>query len=180
MRSPLFWDLTQLRLVVCYRRFGTTSRSNLQRSSSATRRVKHQEVSSRITWPLQMGSIGCHETSETNYHSTQPNITEERRYHLHGVGRWNYTNRDVMLSDQYGWSLPAARHVMKTDAAMWADQTGVGIAAESVERYRSDRRVPSYIRDLQLLTLIHKVFCITAEILPFILPSDTRGPLRNV
>ena len=29
MSSQLFWDFTQIRLVVCYRRFGTKYRSNL-------------------------------------------------------------------------------------------------------------------------------------------------------
>jgi hypothetical protein len=34
MRSSLFWDVTQSRLVVSYQRFGTTYRSYLQGSSS--------------------------------------------------------------------------------------------------------------------------------------------------
>ena len=34
MRSALFWDFTQRRMVVPYRRFGTTDRSNLQWSRS--------------------------------------------------------------------------------------------------------------------------------------------------
>ena len=32
MKSPLFWDVTQRRMAVSYRRFGTTYRSNLQDS----------------------------------------------------------------------------------------------------------------------------------------------------
>jgi hypothetical protein len=31
MRSVLFWDITQRRVVTLYRRFGTTYRSHLQR-----------------------------------------------------------------------------------------------------------------------------------------------------
>jgi len=34
LRSSLFWDATQRRLVVTYRRFGTTYRSHLQGSGS--------------------------------------------------------------------------------------------------------------------------------------------------
>ena len=45
LRSALFWDLTQLRLVIPYRSFGTTYRSHLQ----------------------ELGPIGCLETSVLNY-----------------------------------------------------------------------------------------------------------------
>jgi hypothetical protein len=68
MRSELFSDITQLRVVIMYRRFGTTSRSPLQRS--------------RKSWtysPLKMGPRGCPETSAQNYHSALRNIREERR-----------------------------------------------------------------------------------------------------
>ena len=37
LRSALFWDFMQHRMVVCYRRFGTTYRSHLQGSSSLRR-----------------------------------------------------------------------------------------------------------------------------------------------
>jgi hypothetical protein len=33
MTSALFWDITQRRVVILYRRFGTTYRSNLKGSS---------------------------------------------------------------------------------------------------------------------------------------------------
>jgi len=33
-KFSLFWDVTQHRLLVCYRRFGTTCRPNFQGSSS--------------------------------------------------------------------------------------------------------------------------------------------------
>jgi hypothetical protein len=59
MRSALFCDVTQRRLVVIYRRCGTTY------------------------WSLKMGPIGCPAMSVTNYESTVRKITEERRPHLH-------------------------------------------------------------------------------------------------
>jgi len=46
------------------------------RSSSCAR------SSSRTSWPLKMGPIGCPETSVWNYHSTLLNIPEECRSHL--------------------------------------------------------------------------------------------------
>jgi len=49
-RSTLFWDFTQRRIVVSYRRFGTNHQSHIQGSDSPRR-------------PLKMGTIGCHETS---------------------------------------------------------------------------------------------------------------------
>jgi len=41
---------------------------------------KGQEI--RISWPLNMGQIGCPETSAMKYHSTLRNTSEESRYHL--------------------------------------------------------------------------------------------------
>ena len=38
MRSALFWDITHRRVVILYRRFGTTYRSHLQRSRSQRRK----------------------------------------------------------------------------------------------------------------------------------------------
>jgi hypothetical protein len=49
MRYSLFWHVTQCTLVVSYQRFGTTHRFHLKGSSS--------------TWPLNLGRIGCFETS---------------------------------------------------------------------------------------------------------------------
>ena len=65
MRSLLFWDVTQRRLVIIYRRFGTTYLSRLQGSSSSAR-------------PLKIRPIRCPETSVNNYQSTLRNIPEER------------------------------------------------------------------------------------------------------
>jgi hypothetical protein len=76
MQPLLFWDVTQRRLVVCYRRFGTTCPSHIQGSRSPRR---------TSAWPLKMGQIVCPETS-AKYQSTLRNIPEERRSHLHRVG----------------------------------------------------------------------------------------------
>jgi hypothetical protein len=54
MRSALFWDIMQHRVVILYRRFGTTYRSHLQGSRSL-------------------------ETSIKDYHLTLCNIPEEHR-----------------------------------------------------------------------------------------------------
>jgi hypothetical protein len=70
-RSALFWDITQRRVVILYRHFGTTYRSHLQESRSK----------SSWTWPLKMGPISCPETSVKVYHSTLRNIPKERRSH---------------------------------------------------------------------------------------------------
>ena len=55
--TPLFWYVTQRKLVVTYRRFGTTYRSNLQESSSP-----RLECYAR---PLKIGPMGYTETSVT-------------------------------------------------------------------------------------------------------------------
>jgi hypothetical protein len=72
MISALFWDITQRRVVVPYRRFGTTYRSHLQGPSSFSGTV----------CPAKRGPIGCPETSVQNFHSALRNIPEECRYHL--------------------------------------------------------------------------------------------------
>jgi len=71
MRSVLFWYITQRRVVILCRRFGTTYRPHLRGSRSARR----------------MEPTGCPETSVANYHSTLRNISEERRFNLHRGGR---------------------------------------------------------------------------------------------
>jgi len=69
----LFWDLTQHRMVVCYRRFGTTYRSHLRGPSS---------YSSWTVWFLKMCPIGCPKTSVTNYQSALSNTLEGRMSHI--------------------------------------------------------------------------------------------------
>jgi hypothetical protein len=67
---------TQCRLIVSYRRFGTTYRSYLQRSSSRR----------RIALPLKMDPIGCREASVRNCESALLRIPKERRSKLHRGG----------------------------------------------------------------------------------------------
>ena len=71
MRSSLFWDVTQRRLVVNDRRFGTAHRSQLQ-GSSRTRKM----FSAWTAWPRKLGPTGRPETTVTNYKSTLNNITK--------------------------------------------------------------------------------------------------------
>jgi hypothetical protein len=82
VRSSLFWDCTQRRLLISYRRFGLSYRSHLQRSSSL-RRISYSPWTASA---LKMGPIGCSETSVNNYQSTLCNIPEERRSNLRRGG----------------------------------------------------------------------------------------------
>jgi len=59
MTSALFWDFTQRRMVIPYRRFGTTYRSHPQGSRRPTRLTW-------TSWPSKMGPTGCRETSLRN------------------------------------------------------------------------------------------------------------------
>jgi hypothetical protein len=63
-----FCDITRHRVLIPYRRFGTTYRSYIRKSRS-----------SRITssWPLKIGLIGYPETSVWNYPSTLRHISED-------------------------------------------------------------------------------------------------------
>jgi hypothetical protein len=63
MKSSLFPDFTQLRLVVCYGRCGIIYLSHLQGT----------------VWTLKRGPIDCHVTSVKNYHFQQRKIPEECR-----------------------------------------------------------------------------------------------------
>jgi hypothetical protein len=44
LRSALFWNITQRRVVIIYRRFGTTYLSHLQGSRSPTRKESRQDI----------------------------------------------------------------------------------------------------------------------------------------
>lgn len=70
--NALFSDLTQRRLTVYYRRFGTTSLSHLQGSCS--------------TGLLKMRQIGCSETSVRDHQFALRKIPEANVYHLHRCG----------------------------------------------------------------------------------------------
>ena len=73
-KYAVFWGIMLRRVVIVYRRFGTTYRSHIQGSTSWT------------SWPLKMGPIRRPETSVKDYHSTLRNIPEERRSHQHRGG----------------------------------------------------------------------------------------------
>ena len=64
----LFWDITQRRVVIHYRRFGTAYRSHLQKVNKSKKKKK------------RMGPIGCPETSVKDYLSTLRNIPEQRSF----------------------------------------------------------------------------------------------------
>jgi hypothetical protein len=78
MRSSLFWDITQRRVVIFCRRFGTTYGSHIQGSRSP----KNVSIFLRNSWPLKMGPIRYAETSVKYYDSTLRNISEEHRSHV--------------------------------------------------------------------------------------------------
>jgi hypothetical protein len=80
LRSELFCDVTQRRVVILYRRFGTKYRSHLQGSRGPTR------IFFLDLWALKMGPIRCPETSVKDYHSTLRNTPEERRSRQHRGG----------------------------------------------------------------------------------------------
>jgi hypothetical protein len=63
MRSSLFWNVTQRRLVISYGRFGTIYLSHLQDWTA---------------WLLKMRPIRCHETSGINYPVTRRVSPKER------------------------------------------------------------------------------------------------------
>ena len=67
LRSAFFLDFRQRRMVIYYRRFGTTCQSHLQRSSSV----------------LEMGTVGCPATSLRNYHYRPCQNPIDRNSHVH-------------------------------------------------------------------------------------------------
>ena len=110
MRPSLFWEVTQRRLVVRYRRFGTAYRSHVLPSSPSTFGILRPPLthglasrslwtidnpchslyncvpkccghSSWTAWPLKVGSLGSPETSVTNHQYNLLNIPEQRRSH---------------------------------------------------------------------------------------------------
>jgi len=89
MKSSLFWDVTQCRLLISYRRFGTTNRSNFQAPSNP------RKNSFLKAWPLKMGQTGLSRNAG-NYQYTLCNIQEERPSNIHSDGRsksWRFMFR---------------------------------------------------------------------------------------
>jgi hypothetical protein len=74
LRPAIFWAVMHRRVVILYRRFGTTFRS------------KDAGQLHWTSWLLKMGPIRCPETSVKDYHSTLRNIAEESTSHQHGGG----------------------------------------------------------------------------------------------
>jgi hypothetical protein len=72
MRYALFWDITQRRVVILYRRFGTSYRSRLQGSKSQRK---------KDFFTLENGT-----DTLSPKHSTLCNTPEERRCHQHRGG----------------------------------------------------------------------------------------------
>jgi hypothetical protein len=71
MRSALFWYITQLRVVILYRRFGTTYRSHLQGSRS-TRNIPEQSRSTQTSSPhrLQLWLVKLPSTAQHSRHTS--------------------------------------------------------------------------------------------------------------
>ena len=67
MRSALFWLITQHRVAIPYRRFGTAYRSHLQGSRNPRR---------KSSWNLKMELKGCPEMLVMNYHF-KPQISQK-------------------------------------------------------------------------------------------------------
>ena len=87
MKNAVFWGVTQLVVVFPYRRFGTTYRSRLHGLKSA----------------LNVGPIGCPETSIRNYHYTLLVTTKRAVLKVNVV--WIYTVVLKRLEDLHvNWS----------------------------------------------------------------------------
>jgi hypothetical protein len=87
MRCALFWDFTQRRMVLPYRRFGTTYQSHLDKSSSLN----------CLTSQDGIVPIGCPETSLRNYYSTLGKTPKEPR------------SQSGFMITKYCWSISISR-----------------------------------------------------------------------
>jgi hypothetical protein len=105
MRSLLFWDVTQHRLVVSYRRFGTTYRSHLQGSSLT----------------LEYGTDSCPETSVINKKSMLYNVPKEQRSANSTYHQWaaevHTSQRSITYSNP---SLLAGKFHMRGITCQWS------------------------------------------------------------
>ena len=72
VRSAIIWDFTQRRVVIRYRRFGTTSRAHHQGSASSGNSMP---MSRNLS--VEMGLIGCPETSVRNCNETPREIPDK-------------------------------------------------------------------------------------------------------
>ena len=90
MSPVLSWDSTQRRMVICYRRYGTTCRSRLQKSSGAA-------------WILKTRPIGCSETTVTNYHSALRRMPKKCIFHSASSSDFCCSQRWRRDVTPYGW-----------------------------------------------------------------------------
>jgi hypothetical protein len=82
VKASLFWDFTQSRIVVLYRR-----RDNLSTQSSRVKQPKYP--SSGIARPSKKGPISCPETSVRNYHCMLRKMSQERNFIYTATQAWN-------------------------------------------------------------------------------------------
>jgi hypothetical protein len=74
-----YWDVTQRRSAVSFRRLRTTYRSKPEGSWTA--------------WSLKMRPIGCPETSVANYQPTLRKIPEQLRFTYAAAEAWNHAKQ---------------------------------------------------------------------------------------
>jgi hypothetical protein len=91
LRSTLCWDFTQRRMIVWYRRFGTTYRSHFQGSSSLRRRQRRMKRSSGMFDPWRWGWYAA---PKRRFGTTIPT---EPRSHLHHHRRLKSRIRSFLL-----------------------------------------------------------------------------------
>jgi hypothetical protein len=93
LRSSLFLRFTKRRMVVSYRRFGTTY---FEGSSKCV--IWASSSSSWTAWPLKLEPPGCPDTSLRNYHSTLRKIPKERRCHIFRGGSLKSRNSSYLCN----------------------------------------------------------------------------------
>ena len=96
LRSAIIWDITQRRMVILNRRFGTTYRSHLQGLRSPI---------PWTSWSFSMGLIGWPETHVNDYHSTLRNNPEEHRSYQYRCGSLkSFPNLFIITSTTRIWT----------------------------------------------------------------------------
>jgi hypothetical protein len=86
MKSVVFWVITRCRVVIIYRRFGTTCRSHLHGSrfrvgkKASKETWQHSGVGEHAMCGQPIGWEGGPETSVNNYHTTPCNYPEDHRF----------------------------------------------------------------------------------------------------
>jgi hypothetical protein len=161
LRSTLLWDITQRRVVILYRRFGSK-----------------KIYSTWTSWSLKMGPIRWPETSVNDYHSTLRNTPEERRSHQHRGGSPKYFSEFLhQISKLQRGRSPYTRSRLILGATLYSDppytrsRLILGAALYSEPPYTRSRLIlgaalcaePSCTGSHLILGLIHyfyvRVFC---------------------